>query len=176
MISDCIMSLRKCEKLMAPNTAKRVGAASAAGCESAVKLLSINQTSLLATSRPVLRECDGESLRSRLSSQPHVSLGRAGIHRRARPDRLFGRDIAGFVRPPVAARYNAAVARPDSSARICGPHHVSHVGGPRSLADIHPDVRDLGGQERASRQTAGPDPGYSTIGADFGFHFNYSRI
>src|ERR1700721_1298374 len=110
------MSLRKCEKLMAPRTLKRVCVACAAeGApalgSAAVMLFSITPT-LLATSSTVLRECVDEPLRTLcLSPRPRVSLGRAGVHRR---DGLYlrsGGDVAGVVFPAVGGRENGHRSR-----------------------------------------------------------------
>src|SRR5258706_12673760 len=110
------MSLRKCEKLMAPRTLKRVCVACAADGAAALgaaagMLFSITRT-LLATSSTVLRECVDEPLRTLcLSPRPPVSLGRAGVHRRDRLDPLSGRDVEGVVRSPVAVRKKPRGAR-----------------------------------------------------------------
>src|ERR1700692_4110759 len=127
------MSLRKCEKLMAPKTLKcvRAGAAAMSGA-AAVKLFSITtyptskklfclvsfvdqsrakRDGKLATSSAVLREWPDGSLRPLcLSPRSCISLGRAGVHRRDRVDRLLGRDLARPVRPAVATRADAAVS------------------------------------------------------------------
>src|SRR3982075_2677020 len=170
------MSLRKCEKLMAPKTLNRVLVAWAAAGESAVRLFSISgyPTSYFVACPERMRRGSFRTLC--FSARPRISLGRAGVHRRARTDRLFGRDVTGSVRAAVAARNNAAVARSDSFAGIRGTHDVPHVGRARPLAGVHPDLRDLGGQERAGRQAVGADPGYSAIGPDPGLHFHYRRV
>src|ERR1700722_14873454 len=131
----------------------------------------------VATSLPVLRECGDEALRTlRLSTRPRVSLGRAGVHRRDRVDRFFGRSVARPVRAVVAARSDAALARSDSFAGICRPPDVSHAGRSRPLAAIPPDIRRLGGQERARRQAAGAHSRYFAVGADPRFHFRDGRV
>ena len=66
---------------------------------------------LLASSSSVLRECADETLRAlRLSARTGVALGRAGVHRGHRPDRLSRRDRARPVRAADAARDRALVA------------------------------------------------------------------
>src|ERR1700730_2860380 len=99
MISDWIMSLRKCEKLMAPRTLKRVASVSVAARVVTPMLLSIHvlkARTLLVRSSPVLRECGDETIRTlRLPARACDSLGRAGVRRRHRPHRIPRRDFAG---------------------------------------------------------------------------------
>src|ERR1035441_2596261 len=139
------MSLRKCEKLSAPKTLKRVGAWATAA-ESAVIVFSIGAypTSKCITCPARMRH--GTFRTVCLSSRPRVSLGRAGVHRRDRVDRIPGRDVARVIRPAVATCHNTAVARSDPFARVCGAHHISDVGGAVSVAGVHFDLRHLGGE------------------------------
>src|SRR5580700_11380672 len=103
------MSLRKCEKLIAPRTLKRVCAPWMLAPEGAVRLSCI--MCLLASSLPVLRECVDEAFRALcLSQRVHLALGRARLHRGDRPDRLPGRGRTRLVRAADPARGLAPIA------------------------------------------------------------------
>src|SRR5450631_400863 len=129
---------------------------------------------LLASSLPVLPECVDETLRAlRLLARACNALGRIGVHRRHRADHIPGGDLARAVRSAVAARVDAVVPRSDALARVCGAHHVSHVGRACSVAGVYADLRNLGGKKRASGKAPGAHSRYSAVGADIGFPFHY---
>ncbi len=84
---------------------------------------------------------------------------------------FLGETSRGLFAPLSQLNTTPLSLDPIASARVRGTHHVSHAGGAVALAGVHPDLRHLGGQERAGRQAAGTHPGYPAIGADSGFHF-----
>src|ERR1700736_5579333 len=114
MISDWIMSLRKCEKLIAPRTSKRVSPPRDAAAAVVAMLFSIScfersagscrrLRTLLASSLSVLRECADETFRAPcFFAQARNALGRARVHRRHRLDRVSRGDGSGGVSPAVA--------------------------------------------------------------------------
>src|SRR5580698_1249465 len=92
-INDCIMSLRKCEKLKAPSRLQRVGAALAWPISAAILLFIV--TKLLATSLLVLRECAHETVRDAgVSARSGDAMGRARVHRGDRAGGIPWRDLA----------------------------------------------------------------------------------
>src|SRR5258708_33834854 len=110
-MNDCIMSLRKCEKLNAPGRLKRVVATGTIAGESAAKLFAMvlklspfadylhsGLRTLLATSLYVLREFAHETLRALcLFARFCLSLWRAGVLRRDRAVGVFGRNSDGRI-------------------------------------------------------------------------------
>ena len=169
------MSLRKCEKLIAPRTLKRVCAVSMPAPEGAVRLSCM--MCLLASSSSVLRECVDEAFRAiRLSERVHLALGRARLHRRDRPDRLPGRGCTGLVRAADPARGLAPVAGSRAFAGICRAHHIAHARGALPVAGLYSDIRNLGRQERACRQAAGAHSRHFAVRTHPGFHIDYKRL
>ena len=113
-------------------------------------LLSIAHT-LLASSSPVLPECADGPLRALcLPEQAGQPLGRAGVHRRDRPDRVPRRDLPRAVR----CRCPSSSRRPCRSIpRTCPNMPPAPRFGcwRRSLLlpGVHLHLCDLGGEERA---------------------------
>ena len=134
-------------------------------------------STLLATCSAVLRECAHESLRAVCLSQgTGLALGRAGIHRGHRLDRIPRRDRARPVRAADPTRGLAALARSRPSAGVRGADHLPHARSAARFAGLHADVRNLGREERARGKTPGTHTRHFTVGADSRFHFHYKRI
>ena len=189
MISDWIMSLRKCEKLIAPSTLKRVRVRARVRlrmpaklcCMSRARMMRVSDHAAYPTSYFDRLSCENAPM-NRFEPYvflrgPRVALGRAGVHRRHRPDRLSRRDRARPVRAAVPARGDRRCRSipshlPEYAARTT----FRMLAALFLLAGVHADLRDLGGEERARRQAAGAHPRHSAVGADSGFHFHYKRV
>src|SRR5208282_6747521 len=183
------MSFKKCEKLIAPRTLKRVCGSWTRVVESTAGLSCMicprnnaacerpDLPTLLATSLYVLPECAHEAVRALcILEGTGVALGCVGVHRRHRLDRLSRRDRAGLVRAAHPTRDNSAFFESHALAGIRCAHHVSHAGGDVLVAGFYPHLCDLGRQERACRQAPGADSRCPAVGTDFRFHFGDHRF
>src|ERR1035441_9391025 len=141
------MSLRRCEKLIAPRILKRICAAAVLADELFAKLFVMTAArslaTLLASSLSVLRECGHETLRALcIFARIRLALGHFSVHRRHRIDGLFGRNRARSVRAPDSARNRAPFARSGASARVRRANDFSHARGAVLLACLYAHLCD----------------------------------